>query len=217
MSETAFKAWDKEWSDPQKASEEWHHAEADVIRWSAEARFRGARTALDLGCGVGRHTIAMAQLGMAMTAYDASATGLAEVRRLAATKGLEIETHEGLMSSLPFSDGAFDHVLAWNVIYHGDPDVVARTVQEIARVLKSGGLYQGTMLSKRREDYRRGTEVAADTFVQPGGSGDKSHPHFFCDAAGLVALFADFEVLELKDVDPAGAGNWHWHVVAERR
>lgn len=216
MSETAFHAWDAEWADPKQASEEWGRAEADVLRWTTEARLRGARTALDLGCGVGRHALVMARLGMAVTAYDASPRGLAEVRRLADADGLSIETVEGMMSRLPFGDAAFDHVLAWNVIYHGDPSVVRTTIEEIARVLKPGGLYQGTMLSKRRHDFGLGTEVAPDTFVRPEAGGDKSHPHFFCDAADVIALFAGFEVLELKDIDPEGAGEWHWHLVVER-
>ena len=43
------------------------------------------------------------------------------------------------MSDLPFAPGAFDYVLAWNVIYHGDGTSVVRALSEIARVLRPGG------------------------------------------------------------------------------
>ncbi len=56
-------------------------------------------------------------------------------------------------------DAVFDYVLAFNVIYHGDRPIVERTIAEIARVLKAGGLYQGTMLSKRNTRYGCGLEV----------------------------------------------------------
>jgi tellurite methyltransferase len=74
-------------------------------------------------------------------------------------------------------------VLAFNVIYHGDRPIVERTIAEIARVLKAGG-----MLSKRNTRYGCGLEVAPDTFVVERDS-DKNHPHFYCSAPELVALF----------------------------
>jgi hypothetical protein len=86
---------------------------------------------------------------------------------------------------------------------------------EIWRVLKPGALYQGTMLSTRNTNYGRGRAVAPDTFVD--GTKEKAHPHFYCDAAGLIALFAGFELLSLTQQQQRKPDSWHWHVVAERR
>ncbi|MDZ4825557.1 MAG: class I SAM-dependent methyltransferase [Actinomycetota bacterium] len=33
----------------------------------------------------------------------------------------------GLFTALPFAAGAFDYVLAWNVLYHGDAEAVRAT------------------------------------------------------------------------------------------
>jgi SAM-dependent methyltransferase len=121
---------------------------------------------------------------------------------------------------LPWRDAAFDYVLAWNVIYHGDRDAVQRAVDEIARVLRPGGLYQGTMLSSRHSRYGQGREVGPGTFVRDG-DGDKKHPHFYCDARDLLAIHRRFEPLELADVDHRAndrerAGSYHWQFVMER-
>ena len=213
--DTAHEAWDQTWRSREE-SEEWGTPVEDVLACATRLRLAGAQTALDLGCGVGRHALALAALGFTTTALDASESGLAEVEAAARDRGLTVETVPGRMTELPFADASFDYVLSWNVIYHGDRDVVAKAVAEIARVLKPGGTYQGTMLSKRRADHGRGVEISPNTFVQPDGSGDKQHPHFFCNAAELVALFDGFEVLGLRDFDPDGAGEWHWHLVAER-
>jgi len=43
------------------------------------------------------------------------------------------------------------------------------------------------------------------------------HPHFYCDAATLVALFAGFELLSLKQQPQRKPGSWHWHIIAECR
>ena len=102
------------------------------------------------------------------------------------------------------------------MIYHGDENIVRQSISEISRVLKSGGTYQGTMLSKRRFDYGVGNEISRNTFVQPDGTGDKMHPHYFCSAAECLDLFSDFEAWELKDVDHKDNGSWHWHLIAQK-
>jgi tellurite methyltransferase len=97
--------------------------------------------------------------------------------------------------ALPFADESFDYVLSWNVIFHGTMGDVGHRLAEIWRVLKPGGLFQGTMLSKRDVQFGRGRAIAPDTFIR--GSDPKAHPHFYFDLAGLAALFAGFELLSL--------------------
>ena len=46
---------------------------------------------------------------------------------------------------------------------------VGRRLAEIWRVLKPGGLYQGTMLSKRDVQFGRGRAIAPDTFIRGSG------------------------------------------------
>jgi SAM-dependent methyltransferase len=178
-------------------------------------RQRAARDALDLGCGVGRHALALAEAGFAVSAIDGSAGGIDYLREQAQARRLAIDAQIGLMTDLPFADAGFDYVLAWNVIYHGDGAIVDRCIAEIRRVLRPGGLFQGTMLSKRNGNFGAGREVAADTFVIDGVD-DKAHPHFYCDAAGTVARFCGFEMLSLVDREHRKPGSWHWHLLAER-
>src|SRR5438477_7416352 len=116
----------------------------------------------------------------------------------------------------PSPTRCFDYVLSWNVIYHGTLGDVGRRLAEIWRVLKPGALYQGTMLPTRNINYGRGRTVAPDTFVVDGAE-ERGHPHFYCDAATLVALFAGFELLSLKQQQQRKPGSWHWHIIAERR
>ncbi|HSD97252.1 MAG TPA: class I SAM-dependent methyltransferase, partial [Sulfuricaulis sp.] len=110
-----------------------------------------------------------------------------------------------------------DFALAWNVIYHGDRVIVARALAELARVLRPGGLLQITMLSKRNALFGQGTAVAADTFVADTDDEEKRHPHYYCDAVGLLALLDAFEPLYLLDREQTKPGSYHWVVLAERR
>jgi SAM-dependent methyltransferase len=219
--DTAHLAWDAAWQS-EAGRADWLIPEPAVLELGAALRQRGAARALDLGCGVGRHALALARLGFAVEAVDASQAGLAELRRSAEAEGLEIATHQAPMTALPCADAGFDLVVSWNVIYHGDPQVVRTTIGEIARVLKPGGTYQGTMLTKRNVHFGVGREVAPDTWVDEetghdeAKGGDKAHPHFYCDAAGMAALFAGFEILSLRQDDHGHPGHWHWHLVAEK-
>jgi len=220
-SDTAFRAWDVRWSTAAGRAD-WVAAEPDVIETATalSARIGAART-LDLGCGIGRHALLFARLGFEVSAIDLAEAGLAEVRRSAAEEGLAIDVRTASMTALPFPDQTFDYVLSFNVLYHGDPEIVRATVGEVRRVLKPGGLFQGTMLSKRNAGYGLGNAVAPDTFVRDpaddAAGGDKAHPHFYCDAAGLVSIYEGFELLSLRDTLHRGPGSWHWHMVAERK
>lgn len=219
--DTAHRAWDVRWATVEGRAD-WIAAEPDVMDTAGELAARhGNLRALDLGCGVGRHALLFARLGFDVSAVDLAEAGLAEVRKSAEAEGLTIDARTAPMTALPFADGEFDYVLSFNVLYHGAPDVVRTAIAEIRRVLRPGGIFQGTMLSKRNAGFGLGTEVAPDTFVREAGDdmddSDKVHPHFYCDAAGLVALYDGFELLSLRDAVHKKPRSWHWHLVAERR
>jgi hypothetical protein len=105
--------------------------------------------------------------------------------------------------------------LAWNVIYHGDLSVVKRVVSEVLRILTPGGLFHGTLLSKRHRDTRTGHMVSKDTYVQIHRK-EKLHPHYYCNAAEWVALFQGFEPIHLRDAEHQKPGSFHWHFLAEK-
>jgi tellurite methyltransferase len=215
LAASAVEAWDKRWvTDAGRA--DWIEPHPAVAALLPMLKARGAVRALDLGCGVGRHALLLAEHGFTVDAMDGSETGISVLRDTAAARGLELSLRQGAADALPFADASFDFVLSWNVIYHGTLGDVGRRVAEIWRVLKPGGLYQGTMLSKRDIAFGVGREIAPDTFVVDGVE-ERAHPHFYCDAAGLVTLFAGFELLSLsQDGNHSRPGSWHWHIVAER-
>ena len=212
---TAHHDWDRRWRTEEGRSQ-WLTPEEDVREVSAALRANGMRRAIDLGCGVGRHAIHLSSLGFSVAALDGSQNGVGIARQRAREAGQPVEFLLGLMTELPFREGQADYLLAWNVIYHGDGAVVARCLEEIRRVLRPGGVFQGTMLSKRNRHYGRGRVVAADTFILNGVS-DKQHPHFYCNADELTDRLRGFRLRSLTEWDHNQDGSYHWHLVAERR
>jgi SAM-dependent methyltransferase len=100
---------------------------------------------LDLGCGGGRHAFEAARRGARVVAADVDLAELKDVRQLLegmAADGEVVAPGAGWAVGgdalrLPFPDGAFDAVIASEVMEHLDDDRAAAA--ELARVLRPGG------------------------------------------------------------------------------
>jgi len=212
---TAYQAWDKRWAT-EAGRADWIVPEPFVNVRLPVLEQRGVRRVLDLGCGVGRHALALAEAGFDVCALDASPTGLVQGHQEARRRGLSIQWQEGLMHPLNWEDGSFDAVLSWNVIYHGTRDDTATVLREIRRMLRPQGLFVGSLLSKRDVRFGRGREISPDTYVIDGEE-EKDHAHFYVDAAGVAGLLGDFHLLDLEQREQRTPGSWHWHLLAEKR
>src|SRR5215472_4123887 len=186
VSQTAVEAWDKRWATSEGRAD-WLEPHPAVVAMLPELHARGARRVLDLGCGVGRHALLLAEHGFDVEAIDGSLAGLSVVRETAAARDLPVSLHQGLADALPFPDAGFDYVLSWNVIHHGTLGDLGRRLGEIWRVLRPAGLLQATVLSTRDANYGIGRAIAPETFVIDRVE-RKGHPHCYCDAATLVGL-----------------------------
>lgn len=209
---TAHVYWDRVWR-----TEEGRAAWSTPDPWVAETvrslRHVGVRDVLDLGCGTGRHALHLAAAGYAVRAVDRSAAAVAFTRAEAARHGLSVTADVAHFTAMPYPDAGFDLVLAFNVVYHGDEDGLGRTLAEVRRVLRPGGHYLCTMLSKRNAQYGRGRQVAPNTFVQPGADDDKAHPHLYADAADLTRLHDGFRPLDRFEAEQSSPGSHHWYCV----
>jgi ubiquinone/menaquinone biosynthesis C-methylase UbiE len=215
--DTAHEYWDEWWGEAKTRSR-WSEPDPEVTAFIPALKARSAQQVIDVGTGIGRHALAYARSGFEVTATDASGTGLEELRRVATSGHLNVEVRQARFTDLPIHDASVDHVLAWNVLYHGDGDVVQKAFRECRRVVRENGTFQLTMLSKRNHAFGVGNEIRPDTFVDETSKGDKDHPHFYIDAAGITGKLAEcgFAVISLVDVDQAPPGAaFHWTILTE--
>jgi SAM-dependent methyltransferase len=106
---------------------------------------------LDMGCGGGRHAFAALRRGARVVAFDADGGELADVRIMCDAMAIEGEVPpagaslavQGDALALPFADGAFDRIIAAEVLEHIPDDESA--IAELARVLAPGGLMAVTV------------------------------------------------------------------------
>jgi SAM-dependent methyltransferase len=106
---------------------------------------------LDLGCGFGRHAFEAGRRGGHVVALDRADTELKEVRNTFGAMAVAGEVDEaacagtvqGDAATLPFADGAFDRIIASEVLEHVVDD--AHALGELARVLRPGGVLAATV------------------------------------------------------------------------
>src|SRR5262249_55968913 len=72
---------------------------------------------IDVGCGTGRHALALCALGARVTAVDFSDGMLARAQRKPNADRVRWIRHD-LAQPLPFADRAFDHVVSGLVVDH---------------------------------------------------------------------------------------------------
>jgi 2-polyprenyl-3-methyl-5-hydroxy-6-metoxy-1,4-benzoquinol methylase len=91
------------------------------------------RTVLDLGCGSGRWTYAMAMLGARVIAVDFTDAAVDITREV--TKHLpNVEVIQANLFRLPFKPEQFDFVVCWGVLHHtADTRQAFRTIAPLVR------------------------------------------------------------------------------------
>jgi len=153
---------------------------------------------LDLGCGVGRHTIYFASLGYDVSAMDLSEDGVKSTIAWLKSKGLTAKVEVGKMTELGYSDSTFDFVLAYNVIYHAFKPDITKTISEIYRVLKPGSYFFGTILTKDpKQPFDNKTAVIDDQTIIKQEEPEKGIPHFFSYIEDVLEFFKKFTIKDL--------------------
>lgn len=216
----ANKGWP--WKEVQGGLREaWQEPSGDLVPFAARLKREGKTRVYDLGCGIGRHTVYLAQQGFEVYASDVSADGLDETRRWLDKENLEAELVSSDLTQIPYSDKFFDSILAVNVVYHAMREGVEACLAEVQRALRPEGLFFVTFNSKQSNDYGRGQQVDENTFIKTEGI-EKGIPHYFVDRNELDRLLGGFELLRISHKDewlpelgkPDRAA--HWVVWARR-
>lgn len=116
---------------------------ARVLNWIEELKLARETQALDIGCGAGFLTLALAERGFHVQAIDSVEAMIEQTRQHAEEAGLadHLSTGIGNITSLAFADASFDLVLAIGVIpWIGQGKEPARlAIQEMKRITKPGG------------------------------------------------------------------------------
>jgi tellurite methyltransferase len=209
-----MKEWDEIWKT-EEGRKWWLEPEPLVVSLLPRFKEEGAEQVLDLGFGLGRHSILLAREGFDVYGIETSPAGLQFALEWAEREGVALNLTTGGMSDLTWESDSFDLVLAWNVIYHGAVEYIQRSIAEIERCLRPGGYLLCTLISTESDQCGLGEEIESGTFVIHGHE-EKSYPHHYFDRGEVEAFLAGFTLLECEDVPGRRPGSYHWHILARR-
>lgn len=156
---------------------------------------------LDLGCGTGRHVIALAREGFRVFGLDIVETAIEVAKERLQEEGLEAEVRVGnFYEKLPYEDNFFDGVISTIAIHHARVFRIKRAIKEIKRVMRPGGILMIEVPANdpKRTDFKEGRkEIEPGTFIPTKGSEKNVPHHIFSSEEELKEFFPDFEVLDI--------------------
>ncbi len=197
----------KGWDWKENKDNYWLIPDNDVYFLSEHFKQKGFKKILDLGVGLGRHSIFFAQKGFDVSGIDISEYAVNRLKEISDKNNLNIDVRQANMLKLPFDDNNFDVVFSYNVIYHTDTKGFDTVLSEIKRVLRSGGEFYFTMISKNSWTFSSPEaptrRIDENSIYIDGKESEIDVPHFYVNLDDIKRLFSnDFEfIAPIKEIE----------------
>ncbi len=212
------KGWD--WS---KVSEDYWNKVSDeflpvALRWKE----MGKKTALDVGCGRGRHSLFLAELGFNVTAQDISPQGIEQLEKEAKKRKLDgkIKTVVCDMLEMPFGKNSFDCVVGFHSIFHTDFAGLKKVISNMTAALKKGGRLYITLNSKDNPSFHDPNNTVVDDYTIIRNSGiEQGVPHTFVEYDDITKLLTKYKIIKIQQIHNYFDGfvSAHFFVEAEKK
>ncbi len=211
------KAWD--WKITKTPL--WEKPSLDVYPLIKQWQKQGFKKILDLGCGIGRHSILLAKKGFEVDAFDLSESGIKDLRETIKKQKLTIRVTMGDMLSLPYKDNSFDCILAYYVVYHTDGKGIEKTLKEIKRVLKPKGEFFANFNSKNSSAFKNKKNIHfGSNLLFKTESHEIGIPHYYVDEKDIKKLLKDFKILKFMHKEktfPDGYKSAYYFILGSKR
>ncbi len=173
-------------------------------------------SAIDLGCGTGRHLNLLYELGIRNTfGLDNSHNALLK------TKGIySYPLVLGENSKLPVKDKSMDIALSWGSLHYCKKNELSIQISEIYRILKRKGILFGTLRSDRDTYLKNGENIGNDTWVTNIGDIRDQIVSFYSEEE-LVSQLSTFNTSKYGLMERTIIGDMdkrisHWFFMAEK-
>lgn len=196
-------AWNQEYQNAQGVPTSTRTTPSPAVKrllnYIAEHKFKIGNEAIDLGCGIGRNVLYLAEQGYHVTAVDFAESALTKFRRTLenSVQADKITTKQvNLAEKLPFADNSFD--LATDIVTTTTltPDELPGFEAELRRVVRPGGLFLTYVLS-RDDGFLEATAPGKTvTTVEESGITDN-----YLSEDQLRSLYKAWKVLEMDKIE----------------
>ncbi|MFZ5671391.1 MAG: class I SAM-dependent methyltransferase [Pseudomonadota bacterium] len=213
----------KHWADVAEEWIAWARAPGHDAFWNYAQALRaflghGSSAALDVGCGEGRVSRLLKELGYRVTAVDPVGRFIDAAREMNSADHYEVAP----VAALPFKDARFDLAIAYNMLM--DVEDVPAAAREIRRVLKPSGTLIVSIVHPFADRGHFAGPDADAPFIVPGSYFGRERFEGVEEKNGLKMHFAGwsqpletymaalagagFAVTEIKEPVPEGPSRW---------
>lgn len=210
----------KEWDWETVTGNFWNEPSEDVYYYVNRWKKKNFTCFLDLGCGLGRHSILFAENGFDTYSFDLSQYGLDILSKKARELGLNIKTTIGDIHKLSYDTNMFDCLLAYHVISHTDTNGIKTIISEINRVLKNNGEFFITLCSKNSPSFteKNYPRIDENTIIKTEEP-ELNVPHYYSDLDSVIDLFKDFDLYRIRHIEDIfnDTSSWHYFIHGIKR
>ena len=190
-------------------------------RWNEQ----GKKHFLDLGCGLGRHSILFGKNGFDVSSFDISQEAINRTKEWAKEENLTFDYKVGDMLNLPYKNEQFDCIYCRNVISHTDTEGMKEVIKELNRVMKKDGECYLTLGSKDTWGFKQENWPLIDqnTRLRMEEGPEYKTPHFYVDYDLVKKLFRQFEIVNIhQEVDyyeenEKVFSSYHYHILIHKK
>lgn len=160
------------------------------------------KTVLDCGAGGNCPPLAIfLEHGYKTYGIEISDSQIEKAKKFSEQYELELNISKGDMRELPFKDNSISYIYSYNSIFHMTKKDIAKSINEIKRVLKPEGICCLNFLSVSDECYGKGKELGENEFLQVERGENVIHTYYNTDEAeeyfrDMKILFKENRVLE---------------------
>ncbi|WDV44312.1 class I SAM-dependent methyltransferase [Clostridiaceae bacterium M8S5] len=126
-----------------------------------------SKNVLDCGAGGDLPPLALfAQHGYKTAGIEIDQNEVIEAKKYGDNNNISLNIEQGDMRELPFENESFGAVYSWNSIFHMKKIDIEKAINEMKRVLKSGGLMYVNLLSIDDDECGEGTCIGNNEYKQ---------------------------------------------------
>lgn len=184
----------------------------------------GYKRILDLGSGLGRHSIFFAKQGFEVYSLDISEYAIDYLTSWCKKEDLNINVRLGDIVSLPYENDFFDCVFAYHSISHADTIGMNKIVSEIKRVLRTDGEVYASLCSKESWEFCQPgyPHLDENTVIKKEEGPEMDVPHFYANREDILCLLTDFNIEKIRHIDYCYQNNTeldckHYYINAKKK
>lgn len=190
-------------------------------RWKSQRKEKF----LDLGCGLGRHSILFGKNDFDVSCFDISQEAVKRTKEWAEIENLKFDYKVGDMLELPYNNNQFDCIYCRNVISHTDTEGMKKVIKELNRVMEDDAECYLTLGSKdtwgfKQEDWPL---IDPNTRLRMDEGPEYKIPHFYVDYDLIKELFKDFDIVNVYQVvdyyetENKTNNSYHYHILIHKK